>query len=123
MQLLHRPNGHRFQSGSDLAPNAPDLPNLNPLEQGQPFIGRHGREVTNAAFSCQCLFRTTIGQLGQGLGDPIPTHTARPSQSAMRCRISAPYLSQRENGKIQQPSPTILNKLSEVYTYRQPLDD
>ena len=29
--------------------------------------------------------------------------------------VSNAYLSQLENGKIQQPSPTILNKLAEIY--------
>lgn len=39
----------------------------------------------------------------------------RQVEEASGKEVSNAYLSQLENGKIQQPSPTILNKLSEVY--------
>lgn len=39
----------------------------------------------------------------------------RQVEEASGKEVSNAYLSQLENGKIQQPSPTILNKLAEIY--------
>ena len=39
----------------------------------------------------------------------------RQVEEACSKEVSNAYLSQLENGKILQPSPTILNKLSEIY--------
>jgi transcriptional regulator with XRE-family HTH domain len=39
----------------------------------------------------------------------------RQVEEASGKEVSNAYLSQLEHGKIQQPSPTILNKLAEIY--------
>lgn len=39
----------------------------------------------------------------------------RQVEEASGREVSNAYLSQLENGKIQQPSPTILNKLADIY--------
>jgi transcriptional regulator with XRE-family HTH domain len=41
--------------------------------------------------------------------------TLRQVEEATNNRVSNAYLSQIENGKIKQPSPNVLNTLSEIY--------
>lgn len=58
--------------------------------------------------------KVTLGQYLASIRDDRKM-SLRQVEEASGKEVSNAYLSQLENGKIQQPSPTILNKLAEIY--------
>ena len=89
-QLAHRPDTHCFEPGIDLAPDTPDLADLDPVEQRRQIIPVQCGEITDPVSTGQPFLGAGFASFARVLVGAMPTHTAKPSQSAIRCRISAP---------------------------------
>jgi len=71
-------------------------------------------EGTDAVANLSNPVKVTLGQYLASIRNDRKM-SLRQVEEASGKEVSNAYLSQLENGKIQQPSPTILNKLAEIY--------